>query len=78
MMKSRGMRWAEHVRRVSEKRNPYRISSEKARREDITRQTQTCEDNIKIDLREMGCARMDWIHLAQRTLVNRMMELRVP
>jgi hypothetical protein len=40
-------------------------------------------DNIKIDLRETGWYEMDWIDLAQdrdrwRTLVNTVMNLRVP
>jgi hypothetical protein len=41
------------------------------------------EDNIKIDLQEVGCGRMDWMDLAQdrdmwRTLANAEMSLRVP
>jgi hypothetical protein len=41
------------------------------------------EDNIKMDLREMGFGDMDWIHLAQdrdrwRALVYTVMNLRVP
>jgi len=41
------------------------------------------EDNIKIDLQELGCGVMDWIDLAEytdrwRTLVNVVMNLWVP
>jgi len=40
-------------------------------------------DNIRTDLREMGCVYMDWIGLPQdrdrwRTLVSAVMTLRVP
>jgi len=41
------------------------------------------EDNIKVDLQEVGCGSMDWIELARdrdrlRTLVTAIVNLRVP
>jgi hypothetical protein len=41
------------------------------------------EDNIRVDIQEVGCGDMDWIKLAQDrhrwlALVNEVMKLRVP
>jgi hypothetical protein len=49
----------------------------------LGRPRRRCEDNIKIDLREIGWCVMDWINLSQvrdqwQALVNTVMNLRVP
>jgi hypothetical protein len=57
----------------------------KDRRKETTRKNyrHRWEDNIRMDLREMGWGGMDWVQLAQdrdqwRALVNTVMKLRVP
>jgi len=49
----------------------------------LVRPRRRWEDNIEMDLQEVGCGGMDWIELAQdrdrwRALVNAVMNLRVP
>ena len=49
----------------------------------LARSWRRWEDNIMMDLQEVGCGVMDWIELAQDrdrwwTLVNAVMNLRVP
>jgi hypothetical protein len=84
MIKPRRMRWAGHVARVGEKRNAYMILVVKPEgRRPLGRQRRRWEDNIKMDLREIGCDGRDWIVLAQdgdqwRAFVNTVMNLRVP
>jgi hypothetical protein len=66
------------------KRNAYRIlvGMPEVRRP-LGRRRRRREDNIKVDLREIGWGGVDWIDLAQdrdqwRALVNTVMNLRVP
>jgi hypothetical protein len=58
----------------------YRVWWDNLRERDHLRRW---EDNIKVDLQEVGCWGMDWIELARdidrlRALVNAVMNLRVP
>jgi hypothetical protein len=65
-------------------RNEYRISVGKRNwKIPGERPKRTWEDNIKMDLREIGWDGVGWIHLAQdmdqwRADVNTVMNLRVP
>jgi hypothetical protein len=83
-MKSRRMRLAGHVARMGENRNRYRIWMGKPDgNRQLGRPRRRWEDNIKMDIREIGWGGMDWIDLAQdrdqwRALVNTVMNLRVP
>jgi hypothetical protein len=38
--------------------------SGKARKRETTRKTNKSEDNIKIDVREIGCGFMEWVYVA--------------
>jgi hypothetical protein len=63
---SRRMRWAVHVTRTGEKRNAYRILVVKTElKRPLWRISHGYDDNIKMDIREIGCGGMDWIDLAQ-------------
>jgi hypothetical protein len=84
IIKSRKMRWAEHVARMREKRNVYRLSVGKPEgKRPLGRPRRRRIDNIKMDLLEIGVSVVDWIGLAQdryrwRALVNSVMNLLVP
>jgi hypothetical protein len=64
MIKSRRMRWAGHVAHKGERRNGYRVLVGKPEgRRPLGRHRQRCEDNIKMDLWQMGWDCVDWINL---------------
>jgi hypothetical protein len=81
VIKSRRLRWAGHVARMGESRGAYRALVGKPEgRRPLGRPRRRWEDNIKMDLREVGWWGVDWIDLAQdrRALVYTVMNLRVP
>jgi hypothetical protein len=84
VVKSRRMRWAGHVARMGEDRDVYRVlvgKPEGKRPLGIPRRR--WEDNIKMDLQEVGGGRGDWMELAQdkdrwRALVGTVGNFRAP
>jgi hypothetical protein len=83
VMKSRRLRWAGHVARMGERRGAYRALVGKSEgRRPLGRPRHRWEDNIKMDLRGVGCGGADWVDLAEdrdrwRALVYTVMILRV-
>jgi hypothetical protein len=84
VIKARRMRWAGYVVRMGEVRGAYNILVGRPEgKRPLGRPRRRWEDNINMDVREMGFGDVDWIHLAQdrdrwRAVVNTVMNLRVP
>ena len=78
------MRWTGYVARMGERRGVYRdLDGKPEGKRPLGRLKRRWEDNIKMALSEVGCGGMELIELAQdkdrwRTLVNAVMNLRVP
>jgi len=60
VIKSRRMRWAEHVARMGDRRGVYRflVGKHEGKRP-LGRPRRRWEDNIKMELQEVGCGGMD-------------------
>ena len=83
-LKSRRLRWAGHVARMEQSRNAYRVLVGKPEgKRPLGRLRRRWEDNIRMDLREVGCDPGEWIDLAEdrdqwRAYVRAVMNPRVP
>jgi hypothetical protein len=84
IIKSRRMRWAEHVARMGQKRNAFRLLVGKPEgKRPLGKPRRRWVDNIKMDLLEIDWGGVDWNGVAQdrdrwRALVNAVMNLPVP
>jgi hypothetical protein len=84
VIKSRTMRWEGHVARMGEGRDVYRVLVGRPEGKRLLgRPGRRWEDNIMLDLREIGIDGENWIQLAQdrvqwRAFVNTVMSLQVP
>ena len=66
VIKSRRMRWVGHGAHMGERKGVYRVLVGKPEeKRPLGRPRLRWEDNIKMDLQEVGCAGMDCIELAQ-------------
>jgi hypothetical protein len=78
-IKSRRMTWAEHVARMEEMTNSYKILVRKPEgKRPLRKPSARWEDNM--DLRKIVCVGVDWMHLSQnrdkwQALVNMIMIL---
>jgi hypothetical protein len=84
VIKSRRMTWAAHVARVGEGRGVYRVlvGGPEGKRP-LGKPRRRWENNIKLDLKEIGIDGKNWIQLAQDiiqwwTFVSVVMNIRVP
>ena len=83
MIKSRRLRWSGHVARMEEGRSPFKILTGKPTgKRPLGRPRRRWDDNIRMDLEEIGINARNWVDSAQdrnywRALVNAALSLRV-
>ena len=84
VIKSRRLRWTGHVAKMEEGRSAFKILTGKpAGKRPLRRPWRRWEDNIRMDLEEIGINASNWVDSAQnrnywRALVNTALNLRVP
>ena len=84
VIKSRRLRWAGHVARMEEGRGVHKVLVWKPEgKRPLGRTRRRWEDNIKMDLQEVGRGCGDWMELAEdrdswRALVSTVKNFRVP
>ena len=84
MIKSRRLRWAGHVARMEEGRSAFKnLKGKPTGKRPLGRPRHRWEDNIRMDLEEIGINVGNWVDSAQdryywRDLVNAALNLRVP
>ena len=65
-LKSRRLTWAGLIARMDQSRNAYRVLLGKPEgKRPLGRPRRRWEDNIKMDLREVGCGPGEWTDLAE-------------
>ena len=68
MIKSRRWRWTGHVARMKEGRSAFKILTGRptpTEKRTLGRPRRRCENNIRIDLKEMGINTRNWVGSAQ-------------
>ena len=80
VIKSRRLRWARHVDRMEEGRSAFKMLTGKR---PLGRFRRRWEDNIRMDLEDIGINAGNWVDSAQdrdywKALVNATLNLRVP
>ena len=84
MIKFRRLRWAGHVARMEEGRSAFKILTGKpTENRPLGRPRHRWEDNIRMDLEEIGIIAWNWVDSAKdrdywRAFVNVALNLRVP
>ena len=84
VIKSRRLRWVGHVARMEEGRTAFKLLTGKPTgKRPLGRLRRRWEDNIRMDLEEIGINAGNWVDSVQdrdywRALVNAALNLRVP